>query len=50
MNEKISLSGMNAQEINEALNLTPAFRGKQIFKWIAKGAESFDGKIAGHLA
>ncbi len=33
---------MNAQEINEALNLTPAFRGKQIFKWIAKGAESFD--------
>lgn len=42
MNEKISLSGMNAQEINEALNLTPAFRGKQIFKWIAKGAESFD--------
>ncbi|MBP5174959.1 MAG: 23S rRNA (adenine(2503)-C(2))-methyltransferase RlmN [Treponema sp.] len=42
MDEKISLSGMNAQEINEALNLTPAFRGKQIFKWIAKGAESFD--------
>ena len=42
MDEKISLSGLNPQEISAALNLNPAFRGKQIFKWIAKGVESFD--------
>ena len=42
MDEKISLSGMTPQEINETLSLSPAFRSKQIFKWISKGAESFD--------
>lgn len=42
MIDKISLTGLNSKEITEALELSPAFRGKQIFQWIGKGAESFD--------
>lgn len=40
--EKIALAGLNPEEIVSALNLSPAFRGKQIFQWIGKGVESFD--------
>lgn len=40
--EKISLSGFLPSQICEVLNLPQAFRGKQIFKWIGNGAESFD--------
>ncbi len=39
--EKLSLSGLLPDEICPALNLSPAFRGKQIFKWISLGVESF---------
>ncbi|WP_191014710.1 23S rRNA (adenine(2503)-C(2))-methyltransferase RlmN [Treponema zioleckii] len=42
MSDKISLTGLNSTEITETLGLSPAFRGKQIFQWIGKGAESFD--------
>ncbi len=42
MSDKISLTGLNSSEITEALGLSPAFRGKQIFQWIGKGSESFD--------
>lgn len=38
----IRLTGMLPEEIPEALSLKAGFRGKQIFKWIASGAESFD--------
>ena len=40
--EKIKLAGLLPSEICSALNLSQAFRGKQIFKWIGSGAESFD--------
>ena len=40
--EKIALSGLLPDEICEALSLKQTFRGKQIFQWIGKGAESFD--------
>lgn len=40
--KKIALTGFDADEICSALGLSPSFRGKQIFKWIGKGAESFD--------
>ncbi len=40
--EKVALSGLLPLEICEALSLKQAFRGKQIFQWIGKGAESFD--------
>lgn len=42
MNEKIAVSGLLPEEISEQLNITPAFRGKQIFEWIGKGVDSFD--------
>ena len=42
MSEKIVLSGLLPAEICESLSLKQAFRGKQIFQWIGKGAESFD--------
>ncbi|MBQ7159281.1 MAG: 23S rRNA (adenine(2503)-C(2))-methyltransferase RlmN [Treponema sp.] len=42
MAEKIALTGLLASEIAEQLEISPAFRGKQIFAWIGKGAESFD--------
>jgi 23S rRNA (adenine2503-C2)-methyltransferase len=37
-----ALAGMLPEEIVSALSLSPAFRGKQIFQWIGKGADSFD--------
>lgn len=40
--KKIALTGFDADEICSVLGLSPSFRGKQIFKWIGKGAESFD--------
>ena len=40
--EKIALSGLLPSEICEVLSLKQTFRGKQIFQWIGKGAESFD--------
>lgn len=40
--EKIALTGLMPEEICEALGLKQSFRGKQIFQWIGKGAESFD--------
>ncbi|MBQ4377754.1 MAG: 23S rRNA (adenine(2503)-C(2))-methyltransferase RlmN [Treponema sp.] len=40
--EKIIISGLLPDEICGALNLKQAFRGKQIFQWIGRGAESFD--------
>ncbi len=40
--EKIALSGLMPAEICEKLGLKQSFRGKQIFQWIGKGAESFD--------
>lgn len=42
MAEKISISGLLPEEISQQLNISPAFRGKQIFEWIGKGVESFD--------
>lgn len=39
---KIILSGMNPEEITCTLELKQGFRGKQIFKWIASGAENFE--------
>lgn len=41
-NNKIALAGLNASEITQILGLKQNFRGKQIFQWIGKGAESFD--------
>ncbi len=40
--EKINLSGLLPSQICEELDLAQVFRGKQIFKWIGDGAESFD--------
>ena len=40
--EKIALSGLLPSEISDSLGLKQAYRGKQIFQWIGKGAESFD--------
>lgn len=42
MTEKTVLTGLTPDEISESLQLKPAFRSKQIYEWIAKGAESFD--------
>ncbi len=41
MIDKIAITGLLPEEISEQLNITPSFRGKQIFEWIGKGAESF---------
>lgn len=40
--EKIALAGLSPEEIAQALDLQPSFRGKQIFQWIGKGTVSFD--------
>ncbi|MBQ4015657.1 MAG: 23S rRNA (adenine(2503)-C(2))-methyltransferase RlmN [Treponema sp.] len=40
--EAVPLAGLLPDEICQNLNVSPAFRGKQIFKWISLGAESFD--------
>ena len=42
MSEKIILTELYPEEIVEKLGLSPAFRGKQIFKWIASGVTSFN--------
>lgn len=42
MNKQIPLAGLSAEELCTSLNLDKAFRGRQIFQWIGKGAESFD--------
>ncbi|MCR5724741.1 MAG: 23S rRNA (adenine(2503)-C(2))-methyltransferase RlmN [Treponema sp.] len=42
MIEKIALTGLLPEEIVSQLELTPAFRGKQVFSWIGKGVETFD--------
>ena len=39
---KIAVCGLNPQEICENLAISPSFRGKQIFGWIAKGVSSFE--------
>ena len=36
------MAGLLPEEICQNLNVSPAFRGKQIIKWISLGAESFD--------
>ena len=36
------MAGLLPEEICQNLNVSPAFRGKQIFKWISLGAVSFD--------
>lgn len=41
MTEKIPISALLPEEISEQLDLTPSFRGKQIFEWIGRGAGSF---------
>jgi len=38
----IPVAGLLPDELVKELELTPAFRGKQVFKWIGSGAESFD--------
>ena len=36
------MAGLLPEEICQNLNVSPAFRGKQIFKWISLGVVSFD--------
>ncbi len=36
------MAGLLPDEICAQLNLSPAFRGKQVFKWLSLGVESFD--------
>jgi 23S rRNA (adenine2503-C2)-methyltransferase len=40
--DKVFLSGLLPQEIENIFSLSPAFRAKQIYQWISKGAVSFD--------
>ncbi|MCR5217767.1 23S rRNA (adenine(2503)-C(2))-methyltransferase RlmN [Treponema sp.] len=42
MSDKIILTGLFPQEIAEKLSLKQAFRAKQIYQWIYKGAGTFD--------
>ncbi len=37
-----AIVGLTPDRICEVLSLSPAFRGKQIYQWIAKGVQSFD--------
>jgi 23S rRNA (adenine2503-C2)-methyltransferase len=39
---KIPIAALFPEEIAKALNLTPSFRGKQIFEWVHKPTFSFD--------
>jgi 23S rRNA (adenine2503-C2)-methyltransferase len=39
--KKTVLMGLLPDEINHELSLQPSFRGRQLFKWINSGAESF---------
>ncbi|MBP5359277.1 MAG: 23S rRNA (adenine(2503)-C(2))-methyltransferase RlmN [Treponema sp.] len=41
MTSKICISGLLSEEICSELDIQPAFRGRQIFQWISKGAMSF---------
>ncbi|MGN0728766.1 23S rRNA (adenine(2503)-C(2))-methyltransferase RlmN [Treponema sp.] len=41
MEQKIPLSGLFPEEIEEKLSLSPSFRARQIYEWISKGADSF---------
>ncbi|MCR5289547.1 MAG: 23S rRNA (adenine(2503)-C(2))-methyltransferase RlmN [Treponema sp.] len=38
----IPIAALLPEELAFTLSLTPAFRGKQVFKWIGSGVESFD--------
>lgn len=38
----LSVAGLLPEEIADSLLLKPAFRGKQVFRWLARGAQSFD--------
>ena len=38
----VSLAGLLPEELAVALQLRPSFRGKQVFRWIARGAQSFE--------
>lgn len=40
--KKISVSALLPEELTDTLGFTQKFRGMQLFKWIAGGAESFD--------
>lgn len=40
--QKFRLAGMLPEEILTIPNVTPAFRAKQIFKWVASGVTSFE--------
>lgn len=40
--DNIYLTGLLPEEICEQLNLSQAFRGKQIFKWVGNGVKDFD--------
>jgi 23S rRNA (adenine2503-C2)-methyltransferase len=42
VNDKIPIAGLPLAELKEALAPLPAFRARQVFRWIAGGAESFD--------
>jgi 23S rRNA (adenine2503-C2)-methyltransferase len=37
----VSAAGLLPEELTVALSLRPAFRGRQVFRWIASGAASF---------
>jgi 23S rRNA (adenine2503-C2)-methyltransferase len=42
LNEKIPLAGLPLAELEKILAPLPAFRARQIFKWINDGADSFE--------
>lgn len=42
MQTKVTLTGLYPEQICETLGLTQKFRGKQIYEWICKGAQSFE--------
>lgn len=37
-----SLAGLLPEQLCHTLSLSPSFRGRQVFQWIARGATSFD--------
>jgi len=39
--QPVSATGLLPEELSGSLGLSPVFRGKQVFKWIAQGARSF---------
>lgn len=42
MSDSVVLTGLLPGEITEALGLKEKFRGKQIFKWVGSGVQSFE--------